>query len=232
MAITPIDIQQQQFKSRPFGYEKYGVDEFLEQVANEMERLMRVNQEVREELARTKASLEEMRSRETMLKETLVTSQKMAGEIKTNARKEAEIITASAQLQGERIVRDSEERRIQLINEIQEIMTVDQVNYIAGLQLTQEDMMTLINDLGIFEQTRPDDGDGGTGFNRPEGLPEGTRPGGGQGGPGGGDVNIDPELLATMQAEREASGGGRQSSRMTIPLVDELISLLEEKAGS
>ncbi|MCK4801145.1 MAG: hypothetical protein KAS84_04080 [Anaerolineales bacterium] len=119
-----------------------------------------------------------------------------------------------------------------LINEIQEIMTVDQVNYIAGLQLTQEDMMTLINDLGIFEQTRPDDGDGGTGFNRPEGLPEGTRPGGGQGGPGGGDVNIDPELLATMQAEREASGGGRQSSRMTIPLVDELISLLEEKAGS
>ena len=121
MAITPIDIQQQQFKSRPFGYEKYGVDEFLEQVANEMERLMRVNQEVREELARTKASLEEMRSRETMLKETLVTSQKMAGEIKTNARKEAEIITASAQLQGERIVRDSEERRIQLINEIQEV---------------------------------------------------------------------------------------------------------------
>ena len=121
MAITPIDIQQQQFKTRPFGYEKYGVDEFLEQVASEMERLMRVNQEVREELARTKASLDEMRSRETMLKETLVTTQKMAGEIKNNARKEAEIITANAQLQGERIVRDSEERRIQLINEIQEV---------------------------------------------------------------------------------------------------------------
>lgn len=121
MAITPIDIQQQQFKTRPFGYEKYGVDEFLEQIANEMERLMRVNQELREELARTKASLEEMRSRETMLKETLVTTQKMAGEIKNNARKEAEIITANAQLHGERIIRDSEDRRIQLINEIQEV---------------------------------------------------------------------------------------------------------------
>lgn len=121
MAITPIDIQQQQFKTRPFGYEKYGVDEFLEQVAGEMERLMRVNQELREELARTKASLEEMRSRETMLKETLVTSQRMAGEIKKNAEKEAEIVAANAQLQAERIVRDSEERRIQLINEIQEV---------------------------------------------------------------------------------------------------------------
>ena len=121
MAITPIDIQQQQFKTRPLGYEKYGVDEFLEQVAGEMERLMRLNQELREQLARTKASLDEMRSRETMLKETLVASQKIAGEIKGNARKEAEIITANAELQGERIVRDSEERRIQLINEIQEV---------------------------------------------------------------------------------------------------------------
>jgi cell division initiation protein len=121
MAITPIDIQQQHFKSRPLGYEKYGVDEFLEQVAGEMERLMRLNQELREELARTKATLEEMRSRETMLKETLVTSQKMAGEIKKNAHKEAEIITSNAQLQGERLLRDSEERRIQLINEIQEV---------------------------------------------------------------------------------------------------------------
>lgn len=121
MAITPIDIQQHQFKSRPLGYEKYGVDEFLEQIAGEMERLMRLNQELREELARTKASLEEMRSRETMLKETLVTSQRMAGEIKKNAHKEAEIITANAQLQGERLLRDSEERRVQLINEIQEV---------------------------------------------------------------------------------------------------------------
>ena len=114
MAITPIDIQQQQFKTRPLGYEKYGVDEFLEQVAGEMERLMRVNQELREELARTKASLDEMRSRETMLKETLVTTQKMAGEIKNNARKEAEIITANAQLHGERIIRDSVGRRSRL----------------------------------------------------------------------------------------------------------------------
>jgi cell division initiation protein len=121
MAITPIDIQQQQFKTRPLGYEKYGVDEFLEQVGSEMERLMRMNQELREQLARTNASLDELKGREAMLKETLVASQQIAGEIKMNARKEAEIITANAQLQGERIVRDSEERRIQLINEIQEV---------------------------------------------------------------------------------------------------------------
>ena len=39
-----------------------------------------------------------------------------------------------------------------LIADIQEVMTPDQVNYIAGLELTQEDLMTLAADLGIFEQ--------------------------------------------------------------------------------
>jgi len=121
MAITPIDIQQKQFKTRPFGYEKYGVDEFLEQLAEEVEKVLRVNQELREELARTRASLDEMKERETTLKETLVTTQKMVKDIKANAHKEAEIVLTDAQLKGERVVRDAEERRIQLINEIQEI---------------------------------------------------------------------------------------------------------------
>ena len=121
MAITPIDIQQQQFKTRPIGYEKYGVDEFLEQLAEEMERVLRLNQELREELARTRASLDEMKQRETTLKETLITTQKMVKDIKANAHKEADIVLSEAQLKGERIVRDADERRIQLINEIQEI---------------------------------------------------------------------------------------------------------------
>lgn len=121
MAITPIDIQQHQFKTRPIGYEKYGVDEFLEQLAEEMERVLRLNQELREELARTRAALDEMKQRETTLKETLVTTQKMVKDIKANANKEADIVLSDAQLKAERIVRDADERRIQLINEIQEI---------------------------------------------------------------------------------------------------------------
>ena len=121
MAITPIDIQQKQFKTRPIGYEKYGVDEFLEQLAEEVERILRLNQELREELARTRAALDEMKQRETTLKETLVTTQKMVKDIKANAHKEADITLSDAQLKAERIVRGADERRLQLINEIQEI---------------------------------------------------------------------------------------------------------------
>jgi hypothetical protein len=85
--------------------------------------------------------------------------------------------------------------------------------------------------MGIIDLRQDGTGEGGTGFVPPEGLPDGVQPGGG-GGQGGGDGSMDPELMATKQAERAAAVGGRQSNRLTIPLVEALISLLEGKAGS
>ena len=114
-----------------------------------------------------------------------------------------------------------------VIDQIQETMTADQLSYIVDMQITQETMLTLVSDLGINEKSISEGmkGGAGTGVDRPEGFVPGSGRGAGQ------DGNIDPELMATKQAEREDAGGGI-ISRMTIPLVDELISLLEEKAGS
>ena len=120
MRISPIDIQQQQFKSRPFGYEKAGVDRFLESLAEELERLLRQNQDLREELDRTNATLAEMRDREETLKETLVITQKITEEMKSTARREVDVLMAEAEIKAERLMRNAEERRVQLIEEIQE----------------------------------------------------------------------------------------------------------------
>lgn len=121
MTITPIDIQQHQFKTRPLGYEKSGVDHYLEQIAEELENYHRQVQELKEELAHTKAALQEIRQREAAVKETLLTAQQVTEEIKANAHKEAEISLAEAELEAERIIYHAECRRNQLIDEIQEI---------------------------------------------------------------------------------------------------------------
>jgi len=121
MKISPIDIQQQQFKSRPFGYEKAGVDRFLELLAEELERLIRENIDLMEELARDKASLAEMRDREENLKQTLVTTQKLTDELKSTARREVDVMMAEAEVKAERLMHNAEERRQELINELQEI---------------------------------------------------------------------------------------------------------------
>jgi cell division initiation protein len=121
MRVTPIDIQQQQFKSRLMGYDKAGVDQFLEVLAGELERLLRQNQDLQEELAHTRSALTEMREREATLKETLLTTQKVTDELKSNARREAEVLLANAEMRAERLMHNAEERRRHLIEGIQEI---------------------------------------------------------------------------------------------------------------
>jgi len=121
MRISPIDIQQKQFKSRPFGYEKTGVDQFLEMLAEELERLIGKNQNLQESLDRVNATLSEMREREETLKETLVTTQKITEELKSTARREVDVMMAEAEIKAERLMHNAEERRGQLIEEIQEI---------------------------------------------------------------------------------------------------------------
>ncbi len=121
MRISPIDIQKKEFKSRLMGYDKAVVDQFLELLADEMERLRRQIDDLREELDLTKSSLAEMRDREATLKETLVTTQKVTDELRANARREVDILLAEAELKAERVMRNAEDRRTQLIEEIQEI---------------------------------------------------------------------------------------------------------------
>ncbi len=144
MSITPIDIQQHRFKSGLFGYEKGGVDHFLELVADEMERIHRQNLELREELARVQNRVDEMRDREATLKETLIATQRVTEEMKSNARKEAEIFITDARIRAEKIVRDADERRIQLIGEIQEIKR-QKISFETSLRALVESHMRLLD---------------------------------------------------------------------------------------
>jgi cell division initiation protein len=148
MRITPIDIQQQQFKSRLMGYDKAGVDHFLELLAGELERLLRQNQDLQEELARAKSALAEMRDREATLKETLLTTQKVTDALKANARHEADLLLADTELRAERLMQDAEERRLQLLKEIQEIKR-QKISFETGLRCLLEQHVRLL-DLNVL----------------------------------------------------------------------------------
>lgn len=154
MGITPIDIQQHQFKSRLFGYDTASVDQFLEMVADELERLMRQNQELKETLSRANSQLKELQQRESTLKETLMTTQKMVADIKTNARNEADIVLTDAELKAERIVRDAEERRVQLVNQIQEIKR-QKISFETSLRAMVESHLRLL-DLEVVQLQHKD----------------------------------------------------------------------------
>ncbi len=139
----------------------------------------------------------------------------------------------------------AQQEKDSLISDIQGIMSEDQISYIAGLELTQEDLMAMGSQLDLagrtssLDQESSDQGTRGNGRGMPpDGMPEGMGPGEGgfAGGPGGGADGqaMDPELLATMQAERGnfTGGGGPGANRMEQPLIQALIELLESKTAS
>lgn len=149
MRITPIDIQQHQFKSRLLGYDQGSVDQFLELVAEELARQHQQNQQLQEDLVRLRKSVEEMHQREKALQRTLMMAQQAADEVKSNAYKEADIIVADAKLQADRIVSEAEDRRIQLIGDIQEIKR-QKISFESSLRTLVESHMRML-DLEILE---------------------------------------------------------------------------------
>jgi cell division initiation protein len=120
--ITPLDIQQQQFKGKLLGgLNPDEVDSFLQLVAQEMENLIRENTGLREQAQKTAAEADALAQREKDLRDTLLAAQKITEEMKNNSQKEAELIIAEAEVQAEKIVAEAENRLSQLKNDIQEL---------------------------------------------------------------------------------------------------------------
>ena len=122
MKITPLDIQQQQFKGKLFGgLDQEDVDAFLQTVSQEMEGLSRENTDLREQLRRHTEAMAEMSSREVQLRDTILAAQRISEEMKANAQKEATLIISEAELKAERILADADNKLAQLGSQIQDL---------------------------------------------------------------------------------------------------------------
>lgn len=122
MKISPLDIQQQQFKGKLFGgLNPDDVDSFLQAVAQEMESLNRENTIFREQTQKMAAETDVLTQRERELRETLLAAQRITEEMKINAQKEADLIIAEAEVRAEKILVDAENTLVLLKNDIQEL---------------------------------------------------------------------------------------------------------------
>jgi cell division initiation protein len=134
MKISPMDIQQQQFKGKMFGgLDAEDVDAFLQAVAGEMEELIRENGDLKERLSRNATAIAEMEARESQLRETMLAAQRITEEMKANAQREAHLVVSEAELKGERIIADAERKLVDLNNQIQDLKR-DKVQFESGFK--------------------------------------------------------------------------------------------------
>ena len=121
MKITPLDIQQQQFKTRFRGFDIREVDAFLEQMAETFETLQKTNQTLSDEVRRLELEIQGYRKREETFKRALLNSQTVLDQMKDNARKSAELIMAEAEVKAEKILNKAHNRLAQLHEDISEL---------------------------------------------------------------------------------------------------------------
>lgn len=121
MKITPLDIQQQQFKVGFRGFDIREVDRFLEQVSNAFASLQGTSKKLQEEIRRLKLENQGYKEREETFKRAMLNSQKVLEQMKDNARKSAEIIIADAEVKAEKILNRAHNRLSQLHEDIAEL---------------------------------------------------------------------------------------------------------------
>jgi len=121
MQITPLDIQQHQFRVKFRGFDVHEVDLFLENVADVYESLLQVKQGLEEKVIWLKNENKGFKEREETFKRAMLHSQKVLEQMKENARKSSELIVAGAEVKAEKILNRAHNRLSQLHEDIAEL---------------------------------------------------------------------------------------------------------------
>jgi len=108
--ITPLDVQKHRFRKTLRGYDEQEVRAFLLSFAEQYERVIRENNDQREDIALLREQLKEHQERERILKDTLLTAQAAADDVREAARREGEILVKEAELRAEKMMEVARER--------------------------------------------------------------------------------------------------------------------------
>jgi cell division initiation protein len=121
MEISPVEITQREFGRKMRGLDPEEVHTFLEQIAEEMTRLLQQNSDQSAQIQRLEAQVKGYQEREDSLRNTLVTAQKMTEEIKENAKREGALIIKEAELRAENLLEQAHQKLGQVQAETAEL---------------------------------------------------------------------------------------------------------------
>ena len=121
MKITPVDLLQHEFSRRLRGFDPEEVQNFLKDIAEQIEELVRENTAQAEKLKEQAQEISQFQEREAALRNTLITAQKLSEQIKESAEREAHLITREAEIRAKKILEEVQGRLGQMEADITEL---------------------------------------------------------------------------------------------------------------
>jgi len=115
--ITPFDIEKKEFSKGVRGYNIEEVDEFLDQIIVDLEKLMKENLRLKTEVATLEQENEKFKGSEGEVVKVLEQARNLMGDISASAEKRAEVLMKNAELDAELTVREARDRAERLKEE-------------------------------------------------------------------------------------------------------------------
>ncbi len=119
--LTPQEIRDRDFKQSPLGYSRDQVKQFLGEVAEELDSLIRESNQIHVENKEALLLLQTYKNVEEKLKETLLLAQNTARESVRNAQTEADTIVRKANLEKNALLFSAKEDLSKVQNEIRRL---------------------------------------------------------------------------------------------------------------
>lgn len=144
--ITPLDIEDKDFKTSFLGYKKYEVDDFLDNIKLSYEKIYKEHKELNDKIIALQEDMKKYKNIEETLKNTLLLAQNTAEEVSSNAAKKAKVIIEEANLEAKEIIREAN-KEVGVINreydEIQKkfVSFKDKYKFLLNTQLQDIDKM-------------------------------------------------------------------------------------------
>ena len=110
MKVSPLDLRQLRFRSTFRGFDKAEVSALLAEVADDYEYALREVDNLRQQVSKMEALLEQHREHERDLRNTLVTAQRLSDDIRANAQTQAKQILHEAEGRSDLLLQKTQAR--------------------------------------------------------------------------------------------------------------------------
>ena len=135
--LTALDVRRYDFGNALRGYDRSRVDQFRDQVAEELERLSRANQELDQKARNFHEQLKSFRERDKALNDALVSAQQLRAEIREQADRESQLILREARAEGDRLLEQTRAAVRKLTAEVDNLERVRRT-YLLSLRTLAE----------------------------------------------------------------------------------------------
>jgi len=177
--IRPIDIQEKEFTRGVRGYKEEEVNEFLDEITIDLERLLDELRATKEENSRLVTELERHRGTEGTVLETLEAAKTLMADISSSAEKRADILLKNAELDAQLMTKEAKDMADRIAEESAAIKARF-INFRSKYKQLLESELQRFESLSgeMFPELGVDDFDdlpGGASFDDPIASPQPSR---------------------------------------------------------